>query len=61
MKTITTKIPNNEKKGNYALIHIDTFNALCGYLDDLTDWVKEDGLEDWVSEVYNELEGIRRI
>lgn len=61
MKTITTKIPNKEHKDNYALIHVSTYNALISYLNNLSDWVKEDGLEDWKSEVHNELKSLRKI
>ncbi len=68
MKTINTKIPNNESKWNYALIHVGTFQNIEEYLEDLIriqNGVPNDtqllDVTDIVSEISNELEAIRRI
>ncbi len=61
MKCITTKIPNTHNKQDYALIHLNTFQSIDDYLDEILNVDAEMSLHDIVSEIRNEMEGIRRI
>jgi len=61
MKSITTRIPDKSNKKEYALIHRSTYATLVHYIEEVDRWVEAGGLEDWKSEIHNELQRIRQV
>jgi len=61
MRAIKTKIPNNENKSNYMLVHKDTYIGIIEYLGEIHDRERGEGLDALVHGIYNELEGLRRL